>query len=43
MKADWGRLEKKFKLDNEENTRVDWQSVGYAFIASDEGFVVERL
>ena len=42
MKANFGRLEKKFKMDLQQNAKFEWPTVGYRFIASREGLKVEK-
>ena len=40
IKADYGRLEKKFKMDLTDQRVVEWQTTGYRFEALAEGLLV---
>merc|ERR1711991_975865 len=43
MKANYGRLEKKWKMDLKDASSLEWPTAGYKFIASAEGLTVERF
>ena len=40
IKAEFGRLEKKFKMDLASENVVEWQTTGYRFEAMSEGLLV---
>ena len=43
MKANYGRLEKKFKMDLTGASKMDWPTAGYSFEATPEGLLVQEL
>ncbi len=43
MKANYGRLEKKFKMDLTGAARMEWPTAGYTFEATPEGLLVQEL
>ena len=43
MKANFGRLEKKWKMDLTDGNKMEWPTAGYQFLATPDGLLVERF